>query len=412
MSNEYGFFASKDHDRRYSADDFSAFFGDFFTNGVLGANTSALKVSAAGDMNISVASGTAYINGRWYRKKSAQVLTVGAPDTLYGRIDAAVIRCDLDKRMIYPWIIEGMPDEVPEKPSHLRNEKCYDIVLAYISIEANCVRITDADITDTRGYDELCGFVTSAIDHINTSGLFYQYEAQWNLLKAACEQDAEAVIAAWDALNTVKSVNKLIPTNGDLTLTQSLIPSDGTAFQFPFYIQSGTVTVGSTAASSGVSVTLPVKYKAAPLVILSGSTFSSGGQQPIVASYTDVTAQGFKIYAYQIATIPSQLPSSGTVNWVTLGVLPIVIIKQPVDVTVAVGKKATFTVAANGEGLTYQWQISTNGGTTWKSFANTTDTFSITAKADYDGYMYRCIVTDVYGNSVISEGATLYVIGG
>ena len=62
MSNEYGFFASKEHDRRYSADDFSAFFGDFFTNGVLGSDTNSLKVSAAGDMNISIASGTAYIN--------------------------------------------------------------------------------------------------------------------------------------------------------------------------------------------------------------------------------------------------------------------------------------------------------------------------------------------------------------
>ncbi|MGN1304622.1 MAG: hypothetical protein ACI4YB_06270 [Oscillospiraceae bacterium] len=411
MSNEYGFFASKDHDRRYSADDFSAFFGDFFTNGVLGTNTSALKVSAAGDMDISVASGTAYINGRWYRKQSAQVLTVGASDTLYGRIDAAVIRCDLEKRMIYPFIIEGMPDEVPEKPSHLRDEKCYDIVLAYISIEANCVQITNADITDTRGFDELCGFVTSAIDHIDTSGLFTQYEAQWNLLKAACAQDAEAVIAAWDALNTVKSVNKLIPDNGDLTLTQSLIPSDGAAFQFPFYIQSGTVTVDSTAASSGVSVTLPVKYKAAPLVMLSGSTYISGGQKPIVTSYTDVTEEGFKIYAYEIQTVPSGLPRSGTVNWVTLGVLSIVIIKQPTDQTAVAGERATFTVSAEGDELTYKWQLSSDG-VTWYNLGVTTATYSFVTKAANNGMMYRCVITAQNGDSITTDVATLTVIGG
>lgn len=411
MSNEYGFFASKDHDRRYSADDFSAFFGDFFTNGVLGANTSALKVSAAGDMDISIASGTAYINGRWYRKQSAQVLTVGAPDTLYGRTDAAVIRCDLDKRMIYPFIIEGIPDEVPEKPTHLRNEKCYDIVLAYISIEANCAQITDADITDTRGFDELCGFVTSAIDHIDTSGLFSQYEAQWNLLKAACAQDAEAVIAAWDALNTVKSVNKLIPTNGDLTLTQSLIPSDGTAFQFPFYIQSGTVTVDSTAASSGVSVALPVKYKAAPLVILSGSTFDNGGQKPIVTSYTDVTAQGFKIYAYQISTIPSQLASSGTVNWVTLGVLAeLEITSQPVDMVGNIGDTAKFRVEASGSGIKYQWwQNVGNGWTIIDTSAARQSMFTIPVASFRNGFKYRCVITDVIGRSLVSDEATLIV---
>ncbi|MGN0598696.1 MAG: hypothetical protein ACI4JK_02275, partial [Oscillospiraceae bacterium] len=85
------------------------------------------------------------------------------------------------------------------------------------------------------------------------------------------------------------------------------------------------------------------------------------------------------------------------------------ITSQPKDQTVAVGEKATFTVAASGEGLTYQWQISTNSGSTWKSFANTTDTFSITAKAAYNGYMYRCIVTDANGNSVTSDAAKLIV---
>ena len=100
MSNEYGFFASKDHDRRYSADDFSAFFNDFFTNGVLGSDTNALMVTAAGDMDISIAAGTAYINGHWYRKSSAQVLSLGDSDTVYGRTDAVVIRCVLEKSKV------------------------------------------------------------------------------------------------------------------------------------------------------------------------------------------------------------------------------------------------------------------------------------------------------------------------
>ncbi len=269
MSNEYGFFASKDHDRRYSADDFSAFFNDFFTNGVLGSETNALMVTAAGDMDISIAAGTAYINGHWYRKSSAQVLSLGDSDTVYGRTDAVVIRCDLEKRMVYPFIIEGVPEETPAQPLPVRNEKCYDLVLAYIDVAANCVEVTEVDITDKRGFDDVCGFVTSAIDHIDTSALFAQYEAQWELLKAGCAQDSAAVIAAWNKLVTVKTINGLVPTEGEVRLTQSLIPSDGTAYQMPYYIQTGTIALTTSTAVQGVQFTFPTPFKSAPLLLLS-----------------------------------------------------------------------------------------------------------------------------------------------
>ena len=325
MSNEYGFFASKDHDRRYSADDFSAFFNDFFTNGVLGSDTNSLMVSAVGDMNISIAAGTAYINGHWYRKSSAQVLSLGDSDTMYGRIDAVVIRCDLEKRMVYPYIIEGVPEEEPAQPLPVRNEKCYDLVLAYIDVVANCVEVTAADITDKRGFDDVCGFVTSAIDHIDTSALFKQYEAQWALLKAACEQDTDAVIKAWEQLVTVTSVNGKAPSNGNVALTQSDIPSDGTAYQMPYYVQSGTLTVGKSALD-GIDITFPQAFKAAPLIIFGASVNPSYAKYPTAASYNNLTNEGFTLIASRVgssgaSTIPDAAPC--VVNWVALGQLEV-----------------------------------------------------------------------------------------
>lgn len=321
MSNEYGFFASKDHDRRYSADDFSSFFNDFFTNGVLGSDTNSLMVSAVGDMNISIAAGTAYINGHWYRKSSAQVLSLGDSDTMYGRIDAVVIRCDLEKRMVYPYVIEGVPEEEPAQPLPVRNEKCYDLVLAYIDVAANCVEVTAADITDKRGFDDVCGFVTSAIDHIDTSALFKQYEAQWALLKAACEQDADAVIKAWEQLVTVTSVNGKAPSNGNVALTQSDIPSDGTAYQMPYYVQSGTMTVGKSALD-GIDITFPRAFTAAPLVIFGTAVNPSYAKFPTAASYNNLTNEGFTLVAVRLgssgaSTIPDASPC--IVNWVALG---------------------------------------------------------------------------------------------
>ena len=87
-----------------------------------------------------------------------------------------------------------------------------------------------------------------------------------------------------------------------------------------------------------------------------------------------------------------------------------IITKQPVSTAVKVGEQAVFQVAATGEELTYQWQISYDGGSTWKSFAARNDTFKITGQLAYNGYMYRCVVTDSSGKSVISDETTLYIV--
>ena len=73
---------------------------------------------------------------------------------------------------------------------------------------------------------------------------------------------------------------------------------------------------------------------------------------------------------------------------------------------------ATFTVAASGSGLTYQWQYKLANSTTWTdSPAASAKTASLTVEATTarNGNQYRCIVKDGSGNSVTSEAATLTV---
>ena len=406
MAEEYGYFP----DVNYGPDDFTTYFRDFFSNGIMADDTEYFAIVPGSGMNLTVKAGIAYIDGHFYRPFSDIVIALAESDTEFSRIDLIQIKCDYVESRIYVEVITGEPSEVPAVPQLQRDASAYCLGVAAVTVAPNVSEIKSKDIKDLRFDTNYCGVVVGKIGTISTDYLFSQYEAQWELLKAACAQDAEAVIAAWDALNTVKSVNKLIPTNGDLTLTQSLIPSDGTAFQFPFYIQSGTVTVDST-AFNGVSVALPVKYKAAPLVILSGSTFDNGGQKPIVTSYTDVTAQGFKIYAYQISTIPSQLASSGTVNWVTLGVLAeLEITSQPVDMAGNIGDTVTFRVEASGSGIKYQWwQNVGNGWTIIDSSAAKQPMLTIPVASFRNGFKYRCVITDVIGRSVVSDEATLIV---
>ena len=73
-----------------------------------------------------------------------------------------------------------------------------------------------------------------------------------------------------------------------------------------------------------------------------------------------------------------------------------VITAEPQDITVIRGSKGRFTVKAEGTGLTYQWQVSTNGGESWaKSSADgcTTSSIVVTATKTMDGRMFRCCVT-------------------
>ena len=90
-----------------------------------------------------------------------------------------------------------------------------------------------------------------------------------------------------------------------------------------------------------------------------------------------------------------------------------IITSQPVSAAVKVGEVATFSVTATGAGLTYQWQLSKNGGNTWSNTGvpgNKTSKITLPkAEASSNGFQYRCIVTDANGNTVISYAATFYV---
>lgn len=198
MSNEYGFFAAKNHDRRYSADDFSAFFSDFFTDGVLGNNTENLMVRASEDMKLTVSGGTAYIKGRWFRRADSTEVTISDSDTLYERYDAVVLRCDYNERSVYIRITEGVPSAAPERPAPVRDTGCYDLVLAYVRVGANVTEITQADICDTRGDSGLCGWVTGVIDKIDTAALFAQYQAAWDNFVLGLGKDERVTIDTAD----------------------------------------------------------------------------------------------------------------------------------------------------------------------------------------------------------------------
>jgi hypothetical protein len=91
---------------------------------------------------------------------------------------------------------------------------------------------------------------------------------------------------------------------------------------------------------------------------------------------------------------------------------------QAQNMTTISGGSASFTVGAAGNGvLTYQWQFSADGGTTWNNLGNSgtyagVTTASLTlsgVSGAMNGYQFRAMVSDVTNSSTASYGVTLSV---
>lgn len=95
-----------------------------------------------------------------------------------------------------------------------------------------------------------------------------------------------------------------------------------------------------------------------------------------------------------------------------LSITRLVIMAQPTDQYAAIDAQAQFAVSAAGDGLTYQWYIDRNDGNGWCQLKRATSAAYVTSpvELDNDGYQYRCVIKDAYGNEITSEAAALHVV--
>jgi subtilisin-like proprotein convertase family protein len=83
---------------------------------------------------------------------------------------------------------------------------------------------------------------------------------------------------------------------------------------------------------------------------------------------------------------------------------------QPRSNVLCAGANASFAVVATGNGLMYQWEVSTDNGASWSSIAAANAaTYSITGPTSaLNGRLYRCVISGTCG-TITSNPATLYV---
>jgi hypothetical protein len=150
--------------------------------------------------------------------------------------------------------------------------------------------------------------------------------------------------------------------------------------------------------------------------VTNGGVYSGATAATLNLTGVPITMDGYR-YRALLSNATCTSPATTTAAILTVQVAP-TISTNPVDVTLCVPNAATFSVTAAGSNLTYQWQLSTDGGTTWGNLANAspysgvltaTLTVNPTAVA-MTGNRYRCVVSGSCPPAVTSSAAILTVI--
>ena len=156
-------------------------------------------------------------------------------------------------------------------------------------------------------------------------------------------------------------------------------------------------------------------FNAGGCELITGTNIGYSGANVPAAPTTALSGFVGAVYFSQ-ATINCTSPPRSVV--VTVG-LPATITAQPLNQTVCTSQAANFTVVVNGSGgLNYQWQVSSNGGSTFTNIVNggvytgaTTATLTVTAPPfSMNGYQYRVIITGTSACATVTSGIAVLTV--
>lgn len=192
-----GFFdanlVGEEYDRVYLAAQFAAYFASFIGNGVYAEHSNQLQVVAmpTPQMQVGVEKGQGWINGYWYENTDTMHLPIEVADGVLNRIDSIVLRLGFAERNMWLMVKKGTPAVSPTAPEVTRTADYYDLQLATVSIPASSIRITQAQIQDTRMNQDVCGWVTGVVKQLDTTTLFNQFETYFQEFKENNQADYE-----------------------------------------------------------------------------------------------------------------------------------------------------------------------------------------------------------------------------
>lgn len=175
-------------DRVYDADSMSNWLKKFFTTGVF---IGECNVTANNNMTVTFSGGYANVGGK-VKFFEEEILTVENAHATYNRIDNVVVERNDTDRDFHAKVIKGTVSTNPVAPEPERAAGVYQLVVAQIYVAAGAVRITQANLTDTRGITYLCGYVTGTVTEIDFTQITQQFNAFFEEYREEIEQNYEA----------------------------------------------------------------------------------------------------------------------------------------------------------------------------------------------------------------------------
>ena len=193
----------------------------------------------------------------------------------------------------------------------------------------------------------------------------------------------------------VVTVDKYLLISGSITV------DEGGSAKFSVYKNSNIATYAWQVSKDGGSTWKNISTTSYP----SAATYS-------LSFNAKATMSGYKYRCK--ATF-----SDGTVIYSKVSTLTVKhvnkITTHPSNKSVTEGTSVTLKVVADGQVKSYQWQVSKDGGTTWKNISTSTypsaatASLKFTTKLTMNGYKYRCSVTFTDGTNLKSNIANLTV---
>jgi len=214
-------------------------------------------------------------------------------------------------------------------------------------------------------------------------------------------------------------LNAIAAANPQIFLSKFSLPNLTTCLNTASSYSS--VSVSGSNLSANVTATAPTNFE-----ICATPTGTYSSSLTLTKSGTSLASTTVYVRLKSLATVNSYSGSlsfsttSASTQSVTLtgDVLPTTsITTSPSNISVCAGSGTSFTVTAAGANLTYQWQVSTNGGTSFTNLSNTgiylgatsaTLFLSSSLTNSYNNYQYRCVVTGTC-SAATSSAATLTV---
>lgn len=181
MAFTYGFYNSKNHDRRYNALQMSSIFDGIIKDGIFMSIGDCFKVTADGSsMRVTVGTGRAWFNHTWSLNDALMPLDISESELLLDRYDAVVLEINGSQtvRANTIRIMKGIPSSKPAYPEMINTKDVHTYPLAYIYVAKGATTIRQADITSMVGKDS-APYVTGILETVNIENMVAQWEDQW-----------------------------------------------------------------------------------------------------------------------------------------------------------------------------------------------------------------------------------------